>query len=49
MKVIIVAGLSMLLGAVCVQASEENVVIGDIEMPAVDSSMAYQAGRKKGG
>ena len=49
MKVIIVAGLSMLLGAVCVQASEENVVIGDIEMPAVDSSMAFKQVEKKVG
>jgi hypothetical protein len=47
MKVMIVAGLSMLLGAVCVQASEENVVIGDIEMPAIDSSMAFKQVEKK--
>ena len=49
MKVMIVAGLSMLLGAVCVQASEENVVIGDIEMPAIDSSMAFKQVEKKVG
>ena len=49
MKVMIVAGLSMLLGAVCVQASEENVVIGDIEMPTIDSSMAFKQVEKKVG
>jgi hypothetical protein len=49
MKVMIVAGLSMLLGAVCVQASEENVVIGDIEMPAIDSSIAFKQVEKKVG
>ena len=49
MKVMIVAGLSMLLGAVCVQASEENVVIGDIEMPTIDSSMAIKQVEKKVG
>ena len=49
MKVMIVAGLYMLLGAVCVQASEENVVIGDIEMPAIDSSMAFKQVEKKVG
>ena len=49
MKVMIVAGLSMLVGAVCVQASEENVVIGDIEMPAIDSSMAFEQVEKKVG
>ena len=49
MKVMIVAGLSMLWGAVCVQASEDNVVIGDIEMPAIDSSMAFKQVEKKVG
>ena len=49
MKVMVLAGLSMLLGAVCVQASEEDVVIGDIEMPSVDSSMAFKQVEKKVG
>ena len=34
MKAIVVAGLSMLLGAVFVQASEKTVVIGDVDPPA---------------
>ena len=42
MKGMFVAGLFMLLGAVFVQASEEAVVIGDVEMPAVESSMAFK-------
>ena len=49
MKAIVVAGLSMLLGAVFVQASEKTVVIGDVKMPAVDSSMAFKQVEKKVG
>ena len=47
MKKFSVSALICLLGSVLVQAADEPVVIGDVAMPAVESSAAFKQVEKK--
>ena len=49
MKVVLGTALASLLGIFSVNAAEEPVVIGDVVMPAVESSAAFQKVQKKVG
>ena len=49
MKVVLSAALASLLAVFSVNAAEEPVVIGDVVMPAVESSAAFQNVQKKVG
>ena len=49
MKVAFITALASLLGVFSVNAAEEPVVIGDVVMPAVESSAAFQKVQKKVG
>ena len=47
MKVVLSIALASLLGVFSVNAAEEPVVIGDVVMPAVESSAAFQKVQKR--
>ena len=49
MKVIVSVALASLLGNFSVNAAEQPVVIGDVVMPAIESSAAFQKVQKKVG
>ena len=49
MKVFLISALLSLIGVVSVSAAEEPVVIGDVVMPAVESSAAFQKVQNKVG
>ena len=49
MKVALIPMLASLLGVSSLNAAEEPVVIGDVVMPAVESSAAFQKVQKKVG
>ena len=47
MKPILLGALSFVLSAYAVCASDESVVIGDVEMPELESSDAFKQVKKK--
>jgi len=49
MKVLLIAALASVIGVGSVYAEEEPVVIGDVVMPTVESSAAFQKVEKKVG